>query len=324
MSQTIFATGASGYIGSLLTSQAISSGYTVRALSRTSSSDEKLASLGATPVRGDLSSHDVLTQEASAADIVITLADSLAGNFGNITQEERFRVNNAAILALGKGLEGSGKPLVATSGSLYAAADPQGNETDEASPGWPGGFFGYGSDGVALGEGSEKVILGLKDKGVRVCIVRLAPWVYGRGGSGVKLFMQGGVRAGEMVYVGDGEARTTTVPVDDAARLYLLVAQKGTTGEVYNATFETDVTFKQLTEAMGKAIGVPVRSQSYADMETKLGPFFTKFLSSENRASNKKAREELGWTVEAKKGILDEITNGSYVSLAEELCKSKV
>lgn len=321
--QTIFITGASGYIGSLVAKHAISRGYTVRALSRTSSSDTKLSSLGAVPIRGDLTSHSLLTHEASSADMVLSLADSLAGSYGKITQEERFKVNNAAISALAKGLEGSGKALVVTSGSLYSAADPQGKETDEASPGWPGGYFGTDAHGTALGEGSEHVALAAKEKGVRVCVVRLAPWVYGRGGSGVKLFMQGGVAAGEMIYVGDGAARTTTVHVDDAARLFLLVAEKGRAGEVYNTTAETNVTFKQLAEAMGKAIGVPVRSQSYEDFEKKMGPFFTKFLSSENRASNRKAREELGWTVEAQKGILEEIADGSYGSVAEELRKAK-
>lgn len=137
------------------------------------------------------------------------------------------------------------------------------------------------------------------------------------------MFMQGAVQAGEVVYVGDGKARTTTVHVDDAARLFLLVAQKGRNGEAYNATAETNVTFKQLAEAMAKAVGVPVRAQSYAETEAKMGPFFAKFLSLENRASNRKAREELGWTVEAEKGILEDIITGSYVSVVEELRKSK-
>ena len=140
MPQTIFITGASGYIGTQLTQHAIQSGYTVRALSRTSVSDTHLTSLGAIPVRGDLSSHSLLTTEAAEADMVISLADSLCGNFGKMTMDERFAINNAALTALAKGLEHSDKPLVITSGSLYA--DPDGKETDETSPGWPDRPFG--------------------------------------------------------------------------------------------------------------------------------------------------------------------------------------
>jgi nucleoside-diphosphate-sugar epimerase len=314
MPQTIFITGASGYIGTQLTQHAIRSGYTVRALSRTSVSDTHLTSLGAIPVRGDFSSHSLLTTEAAEADMVISLADSLCGNFGKMTMDERFAINNAALTALAKGLEHSDKPLVITSGSLYAAADPDGKETDEMSPGWPDRDFGVGS---------EEVALGFKNKGIRVCVVRLAPWVYGRGGSGVKLFMARAVQAGESVYVGDGRKCTTTVHVDDAARLFLLVAQKGGKGEIYNATAETDVTFKQLAEAIGEAVGVPVKSQRYEDLEKENGVFFAKFLSLENRAGNGKAKE-LGWKVEAEKGILEDITSESYVQLAEEIKKSKV
>jgi nucleoside-diphosphate-sugar epimerase len=310
---TIFITGASGYIGTVLTTFAVSQGHTVHALSRTPISDTHLTSLGATPIRGDLSTHDVLTHEASAADITINIADSIAGQIGQITHEERFKINNAAILALAKGVEGTNKKLVLTSGSLFTGAHPEGKETDEASPVWRDSPFGLGM------ESSFEL---LKEKGVNVNVVRLAPWVYGRGGSGVKLFMSGAKAAGVMTYVDGGEKRTTTVHVDDAARLYLLVATKGKWGEIYNATAGTDVTFKQLAEAMGKTMGVEVRSVPYEVLEPKVGTFLAKFLCSENRASNAKATRDLGWTIEAEKGIFEEIESGSYVNLAQELRKS--
>jgi nucleoside-diphosphate-sugar epimerase len=126
-----------------------------------------------------------------------------------------------------------------------------------------------------------------------------------------------------MTYVESGEKRTTTVHVDDAARLYLLVSEKAKAGEIYNATSETDVTFRQLAEAMGKTMGVRVVSVKYEDLEAKVGVFLAKFLCSENRASNAKAKKELGWTIQAEKGILEDIESGSYMQLAKELKKSK-
>jgi nucleoside-diphosphate-sugar epimerase len=313
MPSTLFITGASGYIGTVLTSLATSHGHTVRALSRSVASDEKLNSLGATPVRGDLSTHDVLTHEAANADVTINIADSIAGQIGKITHEERFRVNDEALEALAKGIEGTNKKLVLTSGSLFTGANPEGNETDEDMPAWDNSPFGTGMEGS---------FRGLRERGINANVIRLAPWVYGRGGSGVKLFMQGAARSGVMSYVDDGSKRTTTVHVEDAARLYLLVAENAPAGEVYNATSETDVTFKELAEAMGKTLGVPVQSQPYAVLESKVGGFLASFLCSENRASNAKAKREFDWTIEAEKGILDEIKSGSYVQLANELCKS--
>ncbi|KAJ3778233.1 hypothetical protein FB446DRAFT_796852 [Lentinula raphanica] len=61
-----FLTGASGYIGLVVTEFAIAQDFSVRGLSRTEASDEKLRALGATPVR-----------ESAVADAVIHLAWNL-------------------------------------------------------------------------------------------------------------------------------------------------------------------------------------------------------------------------------------------------------
>lgn len=84
------------------------------------------------------------------------------------------------------------------------------------------------------------------------------------------------------------------------------------------------MTFRQLANAVGKVMGMPVVAQKYEDTEKKVGKLLASFLCSEDRASNDKARTELGWMIEAEKGILNEIVSGSYVQLAEELRKSAV
>lgn len=223
MTKSIFITGGSGYIGSTIISHAIASGYTVTALSRTPTSDTKLVSLGATPVRGDLETLSVLTEQAAKADIVISIADAIASNY-SLSKSERFRINNAANDALAEGLKGSGKALILTGGSLHAAPDAEGKETDETSPGWPADHWAA----FNLGHIKQEYV----DMGIRVCQIRLAPYVYGRGGSGVGLFMGMWSKQGEGMVVNGGEMRTAAVNVDDACRLYLLVAEKGRAGEI--------------------------------------------------------------------------------------------
>lgn len=63
---------------------------------------------------------------------------------------------------------------------------------------------------------------------------------------------------------------------------------------------------------------MPCESLSYQEAVPKVGEFLAGFLSIENRASSRKAREELGWDVNGK-GILEEIETGSYVEVAEAL-----
>ncbi|KAL7621950.1 hypothetical protein AAE478_007450 [Parahypoxylon ruwenzoriense] len=307
--QTIFITGGSGYIGLRIVEFAIAEGYDVVGISRSEKGDEKLRSAGATPIRGDLTSYGILTRESAKADIVIHLADSLTDDY-NQPYANVVATDKKAVDAMVEGLKGSNKPFLVTSGSAVTAADPNGGETIESSPLWKAPL----NDRIT----SEQYALSQAEKGVRVIAMRLAPYVYGRGGSGVRLFMALGAQASGLVYVDDGAARITTVHVDDAARAYLLAVKKGRAGEAYNTTYETQVTQRQLYEAMAKTLGLPVRSQPFAEAKAKLGEFFARFISTENRASNEKAKKELGWEPR-EVGMLEDILTGSYAEFAKSI-----
>ncbi|KAF1965010.1 NAD dependent epimerase/dehydratase [Bimuria novae-zelandiae CBS 107.79] len=309
MAKTIFITGGSGYIGSVIVEYAVAQGYSVNALSRSESNDTKLRTLGANPVRGDIKSLDLLTNEASKADVVISIADSLAGNF-DISQDERWAINFAAHDALVEGIKGTNKPLLITSGALNAMPRPDDEETDETSPGWP--------EGHPFSRGFESNNKRYTDQGIRVCYVRLAPYVYGRGGSGVKLFMDMWGPKGAGGFVKPGTALSTTVHVEDAARLYLLIAEKGKGGEIYNATSETSVAQKSIAEAICKTLRIPCKELELEDAKALMGDFLAMFLTLKCRAVSKKAMEELGWSIQAERGILEEIESGSYADLEKQ------
>ncbi|KAF4849552.1 hypotheticall protein [Colletotrichum siamense] len=306
----IFMTGASGHIGSEIIRLALADGHSIRALSRTPESDTKLRSLGAVPVRGDLTSLAVLRTESAAADVVLHLATAYV--FGGAPYESIRHIDFAAVEAIADGLAGTNKPLVATSGTLIVAADPAGAETDEASP--------IGSNELHTRMLTETHSLGLKNRGIRVMAVRLAPFVHGHGRSGVAQLMDMGAKAGCITVIDGGGNRTTTVHVDDAARLYLLAAEKGKVGEVYNASASTEVTLREMSEAMAEAVCVPVRDITKEQVEKEFGPMMAFFLSVENRASGVKARKELGWEPKGM-GVLEDIRQGSYQAVAKALRK---
>ncbi|RAK97745.1 putative NAD dependent epimerase/dehydratase [Aspergillus ibericus CBS 121593] len=307
----LFLTGGSGYIGSVLTTHALSKNYTVHSLSRTPTSDIKIRSLGAVPIRGDLGSLDILRTQAQQADIVIHLADPMSGNYA-LPYTERIAIDDAAVRAIADGMAGRSdtqrKTLVVTSGSLVVAAT--GQETDETSALWE----------TPLNERieSERRNLGVRGRGVRVCVVRLAPWVYGGGGeSGVGLFMRMFMGMGEVLVIGDGGGRTAAVHVEDAARLFLLVAERAEDGEVFNGCAEWGVTFGELGRAMAEVLGVRVGVVGVEEAVERWG-FLGRFWSTENRASGGKAMRVLGWKPE-RVGILEDVRRGSYVELAERL-----
>ncbi|KAH8596442.1 hypothetical protein B0O99DRAFT_116756 [Bisporella sp. PMI_857] len=309
--KTIFITGATGYIGSVITEFAIADGYAVRGLSRSESGDAKLKALGAAPVRGDLTSLDVIRDESAKADFVLHLATAYV--LGQTpSYEDVIDIDSAALDAIAEALEGTDKALVVTSGTLSALPHPDGEETTESSP--------RNSSPINTRGKVEDKALTLVSRGIRVISIRLAPYVYGRGGSGVKLFMDMGAKNGSIVTVESGKSKTTIVHVDDAARLYLLAAEKGKAGETFNASGGTDVTQGQIAEAIAKEIGVQVKNITVAVAKEQMGEVFAFFLNAENRASGKKAQVELGWQPKGS-GILDEITTGSYQGVVKELRK---
>ncbi|KAF7563966.1 hypothetical protein G7046_g147 [Stylonectria norvegica] len=308
--QRLFITGANGYVGSVITSLAIKEGYTVHGLSRSEAGDEKLRSLGAVPIRGDLTSLDVLRQESAQADAVIHLATAYV--FGGPIYETVLPVDNAAVDAIAESLVGTGKPLVVTSGTLITNPDPTGAETTEASP--------LNPKPINTRHKAEDHALTYANKGIRVTSVRLAPFVYGRAGSGVKMFMTTGAEHGVLALVNGGKHTTTAVHVDDAAQLYLLAAQKGKAGEIYNASGDANVSGRALLQAIANAVGIPTIDIPYEAAVAQMGETVAMFLSAENKASGAKAVEELGWKPTGN-GILDDIENGSYKALAESLKK---
>ncbi|KAF7876747.1 hypothetical protein EAF04_001831 [Stromatinia cepivora] len=280
--QRIFMTGATGYIGSVITELAIAEGYEVYGLSRSKSGDAKLFKAGAVPVRGDITSLDVLRHQSSEADIVLHLATAYHLTNASAGYDPVWPIDKAAIEAIVDGLDGSNKPLVVTGGTLFVAPDPNGEETTETSPMDPHPLNTRGK--------AEPHALELAKKAIRVIAIRLAPWVYGRGGSGIKLFMDISKNTGSVTCVDGGKNSTTTAK----------------SGEIFNASSSTDVTFHQIWETMATAMNLPLKDLPMEGATEKLGPVFAKFVSAENRASGVKARDVLGWKPSGA-DILEEI-----------------
>ena len=305
----IFITGASGYVGRAVAEEAIRRGHSVVGLSRSGSSTETLERLGAKALLGDLGSLEALEQGAAEADAVLHLAFI---HDWNANYTEVLQTDSRAVEILSNKLRGTDKPIVVTSGTCVVAPDPEGKETDEWSP---------GSDDFVLKDRihPERVSLALAKRGVRISALRLAPYVYGRGGSTfVPLLLKAASERGVSAYVEDGTKHTSAVHVEDAARAYLLAAEKAEAGSVFNCTSETNITARAMAEAIGEAVGVPVRSKSRTEVEALWGPFLAAFVDYENRASSERLRK-LGWQPQARLGILEDIKNGSYRELAQSL-----
>lgn len=137
---------------------------------------------------------DVLRTESAQADIVVP--DAFLDVANPNSYDEVIRIDGAAMDAIAEGLKGTDKPLIVSSGTLMVAPDPNGVKTNEKPMLEP--------KPIAERIRCEQHALSLVDKGVKVTAIRLAPFVYGRGGSGVSQFMALALNTKQAVYVGDG------------------------------------------------------------------------------------------------------------------------
>jgi nucleoside-diphosphate-sugar epimerase len=151
----------------------------------------------------------------------------------------------------------------------------------------------------------------VKERGVHTMVIRMAPFTYGRGGSGIARFMGMARVMGGIPTVNGGGNRTTAVHVDDAVRLILLALEKGEAGDVFNAGSQTKVTMGELLNAINSSAGTPTNDITYDEALGKFGETIAWFLKAENRASGLKAQKKLGWQPKGTP-LLEDIESGSY------------
>jgi nucleoside-diphosphate-sugar epimerase len=291
----VFVTGATGFIGVPVVKELVAAGHKVVGLARSDAGAKAVSAAGADVLRGDLASHDVLRQGAAAADGVIHLA--FIHDFSKL--KENCEIDGRAIEALGGPLAGTKKPLIVT-GGLAGLGKPGrlATEDDEIPADFP------------FPRVSEQTALGLKD--VSAAVVRL-PQVHDPVKQGLISYVVPLAREKKLsAYVGDGSVRWAAAHVSDVAKLYRLALEKHEAGARYHAVAEDGVTVKEIAEAIGKGLKVPVRSISPEEAAGHFG-WLSGLASHELTASSAKTRRKLGWNP-AGPGLIADLSRMNYAA----------
>ena len=247
-------------------------------------SDDKapaLAAAGAEVYRGSIANPESLKEGASRSDGVIHLAFN--HDFSRFVQN--CEDDRPVIAALGSVLAGSNRPLVVTSGTGLANTVPgQAAEEDNAI---------VGSD-VHPRAASEEAAAAVAARGVNVSVVRL-PQVHDPVRQGlitpmIQLYRQKGACA----YVAEGRTRWPAAHVLDTARLYRLAIEKAERGSKYHAVAEEGVSMRDIAEAIGRRLKLPVKSISEAEAPDFFG-WMARFAAHDVPASAAQTRRKLGW-----------------------------
>lgn len=296
----VFVTGASGWIGSAVVTELLAAGHQVVGLARSDASAQALATAGAQVRRGDICDLDVLGAAAADSDAVVHLAFrhdiAFTGDFDTAVSSDR-----AAIGALGDALSGSGRPLAVASGVAGLKPGAVATERDMAEP-----FPGPG--GRVL---NERAALALADRGVRSMSVRFAPTVHGLGDHGFLSAVVAADRAaGTAAFIGDGVNRWPAVHRSDAARLVRLGIEGAPAGSVLHAVGEQGVALRDVAEAIGRGLDLPVISITPEQAESQFG-FLAGFLAMDMPVSSTLTRDLLSWQPTGP-GLVQDLNRGHY------------
>jgi nucleoside-diphosphate-sugar epimerase len=215
------------------------------------------------------------------------------------------RRDTGAIDTFGRVLEGSGRPLVITSGTLVMPLGRESTEKDEPDSGGIAGFRVAG----------EWACLAFAERGVRASVVRLAPTVHGPQDHGfIPMLISTARKTGVSAYVGDGSNRWPAVHRRDAAVLFRLTLEKAPAGSVLHGVAETGVHFKSIAEAIGHGLGLPTASLSPQEAATHyVSPFMGMIYGVDVPVSSVHTQQLLDWSP-THQGLLEDLEHGDYLT----------
>lgn len=276
----VFVTGASGWVGSATVRELISAGHQVLGLARSDANAASIASAGAEVHRGSL--HDLDSLRSGAAQCGGVIHTAFVHDFTKFA--ENCEIDRRAIEALGKTLEGTDRPLIVSSGVARLAPGRVATEDDNVPDPTP-----------SLPRVSEQTAFAFTARGVRTMAARLAPTVHGDGDHGfvprlVTLARETGVSA----YIGDGQNRWPAVQRFDAARAIRLALEKGSAGSRYHIVAEDGVPFREIAEAIGRGLNLPVVSKTNDEAAAHFG-WFAHFAGMDAPTSSTRTCAALGW-----------------------------
>jgi len=290
----VFITGATGWVGSAIVADLIAAGHRVTGLVRSDDKAATLTTTGATPLLGQLDDHGTLRSAAAEADAVIhTAFDHDFSKFAASAEQDR-----RAIEVLGATLEGSDRPLLVTSG---LSGLPRGaTEADSPAPVSP--------------RQSEQAARALRERGVRVATVRLAPSVHGVGETHgfLPLLIRMARDKGVSAYVGEGQNCWSGVHRLDAACVFRLALETGVTKPVFHAVAYEAVPFRAIATAIGRRLDLPVEPRERAHFG-----WFASMVGAEMAASSAGTSAWLGWQPTGP-DLLSDLDQPEYYAAREE------
>lgn len=283
----IFVTGGTGVIGRRLVPALVERGHSVAALARSPDGQDRLARLGAEPVRSTLFDENTLKPALAGCEVVINLAThmppSSAGALlpGAWAENDRIRKTGSATIA--RAATDAGVRVFVQESFAPVYPDCGAAWIDETVPIAPARYNRTVAD-------AERAALAFTESGGRGIVLRFGMF-YGPDALQVSDLVRF-IRKGWVPLPGRPEAYTSAISHDDAAEA--VIAALGADPGIYNVVDDEPVRRREFYDLLAGALGVAppkIPPAWLAPLMGSLGPL----LGRSQRISNRKLRDATGW-----------------------------
>ena len=305
-------TGATGFIGGHVARRLVDQGYQVRCLVRSSSDTTALERLGLELARGDLVDSRSVISAADGCRFVVHCG-ALVSDWATVAEIKRVNVTGTRNVLDAAVAAGTKRFVHLSTTDVYGY--PGGGEVDETYA--TARFSNWYAQTKADAEAEVRAVA--PSAPVEAVILRPAT-VYGPGSTEVVGEMARAIRAGHMLLIGGGHAVAGLTYVENLVDAVLsALSNDAAVGEAFNVTDGLDVTWKRFVGDLADGLGArePRWSLPYAvaygigsglehgyrllrrttGLRTAalLSRQAVQVLGRDQRFSNRRARELLGW-----------------------------
>jgi nucleoside-diphosphate-sugar epimerase len=246
----VFVTGGSGFIGRALVRRLLGEGHSVRVLVRSEASAEKVAALGAAPVRGELTEPETWRDAVAGSEVLFHLAaeTDIAAD-----RDRQYLVTVAGTRAAVDAARHASVPRFVHCGSEAAvlAGEPL-VDIDETAPLRPD------SEGVYCAAKAEAETIVLEANAPGFATVSIRPrFVWGPESILIDMLVEA-AKAGQFAWIEGGRVTTDVTYVENAVEGLVLGWRRGRPGHAYFVTDQQRVILRDFLETQFRIYGIEV------------------------------------------------------------------